>query len=258
MKTIVRILSRAVLSVLVTAVAASVVVGAISAPGAAAARQQTRLSDEAVAVLSGAWAGRIGDAVRGQDVLWRFDQTSSGQLAGFMGPAATGSATFPMQNIAFDGSALSFTVDSQNGRFVGRIVRGQATGTWMGGRSRSVNLTRSALDRPDASTADGRPIARVIGRWEVRQGDTREGPPATYLRFVLGASGELLGFTGGAPEAITTPLAEVSLNGSILTFRVPSPAGAVTRFTGDISGDAGAGSVFEGAELSITMDKTSR
>ena len=257
MKTIVRILSGAVLSVLVTAVAASVV-RATSAPGAAAARPQTRLSDEAVAVLSGAWAGRIGDAVRGQDVLWRFDQTSSGQLAGFMGPAATGSATFPMQNIAFDGSALSFTVDSQNGRFVGRIVRGQATGTWMGGRSRSVNLTRSALDRPDASTADGRPIARVIGRWEVRQGDTREGPPATYLRFVLGASGELLGFTGGAPEAITTPLAEVSLNGSILTFRVPSPAGAVTRFTGDISGDAGAGSVFEGAELPITMDKTSR
>ena len=103
-------------------VAASVVVG-----------QQTLPSDEVVAVLRGAWAGRIGDAVRGQDVLWRFDQTSSGQLAGFMGPAATGSATFPMQNIAFDGSALSFTVDSQNGRFVGRIVRGQATGTWMGG-----------------------------------------------------------------------------------------------------------------------------
>ena len=98
----------------------------------------------------------------------------------------------------------------------------------------------------------------MIGRWEIRQGDTREGPPATYLRFVLGASGELLGFTGGAPEAITTPLAEVSLNGSILTFRVPSPGPAVTRFTGDISGDAGAGSVFEGAELSITMDKTSR
>ena len=100
MKTIVRILSRAVSSVLVTVVVASVVVGATSAPGAAAARQQTRLSDEAVAVLSGAWAGRIGDAVRGQDVLWRFDQTSSGQLAGFMGPAATGSATIPIQNIA--------------------------------------------------------------------------------------------------------------------------------------------------------------
>ena len=58
MKTIVRILSRAVPSVLVTAVAASVVVG-----------QQTLPSDEVVTVLRGAWAGRIGDAVRGQDVL---------------------------------------------------------------------------------------------------------------------------------------------------------------------------------------------
>ena len=75
---------------------------------------------------------------------------------------------------------------------------------------------------------------------------------------MLGASGEVLGFTGGAPEAITTPLAEVSLNGSSLTFRVPSPAGAVTRFAGEISGSAGAGTVFEGAELPITMDKTSK
>ena len=169
-------LSRVIPSVLVAALAARVVVA-----------QQARPSDEVVAVLRGDWAGRIGDAVRGQDVLWRFDQTSPGQLAGFMGPAATGSATFPMQNIAFDGSALTFTVDSQNGRFVGRIVRGQATGTWMGGRWRSVNLTRSALDRPDGASST--PIARVIGRWEIRQGDTREGPPATYLRFVLGASG---------------------------------------------------------------------
>ena len=247
MKKMIRTLSRAVPAVLVAAVAASVVVA-----------QQTRASDEAVAVLSGNWAGRIGDAVRGQDVLWRFERTSSGELAGFMGPAATGSATIPMQNIAFDGSALSFAVESQNGRFVGKIVRGQATGTWMGGQWRSVNLTRSALDRPDGATADGGPIARVIGRWEIRQGDTREGPPATYLRFALSASGELLGFTGGMPEAITTPLAEVSLNGSILTFRVPSPGPAVRRFTGDISGGAGAGTVFEGAELPITMDKTSR
>ena len=244
MKTNVRILSRAIPSVLVTALAASVVVG-----------QQTRPSDEAVAVLSGAWAGRIGDAARGQDVIWRFERTSSGGLAGIMGPAA-GSAAFPMQNIVFDGSALSFTVESQNGRFVGKIAGGQATGTWMGGRSRSVNLTRSALDRSDGASST--PIARVIGRWEVRQGDTRDGLPATYLRFALGASGELLGFTGGAPDAIATPLAEVSLNGSNLTFRVPSQAGAVTRFTGDISGDAGAGTVFEGAELPITMDKTSR
>ena len=105
-------------------VAANVVVG-----------QQTPPSDEAIAVLSGAWAGRIGDAAMGQDVVWRFERTSSGGLAGILGPAA-GSASFPMQNIAFDGSALSFTVPSQNGRFVGRIVRGQATGTWMGGRSR--------------------------------------------------------------------------------------------------------------------------
>jgi hypothetical protein len=245
MKKITRMLSRAVPSVLVTAVAASVVVA-----------QQTRPSDEAVAVLSGNWAGRIGDGVIGQDVLWRFERTSPGGLAGFMGPAATGTATFPMQNIAFDGTALTFTVDSQNGRFAGTIARGQATGTWMGGKWRSVNLTRSALDRPDGSTADGGPITRLIGRWEIRQGDTREGPPATYLRFALGTSGELLGFTGGAPETITTPLAEVSLNGSILTFRVPSPAPAVRRFTGDIS--AGGGTVFEGAELPITMDKTSR
>ena len=244
MKTIVPALSRAVLSVLVTAVAASVGIA-----------QQTQLSDETIAVLSGAWAGRIGDADRGQDVIWRFERTSSAGLAGIMGPAA-GSAAFPMQNIVFDGSALSFAVPSQNGRFAGKIAGGQATGTWMGGRSRSVNLTRSALDRPDGAAST--PIARVIGRWEVRQGDTRDGPPATYLRFALGASGELLGFTGGAPDAITMPLAEVSLNGSILTFRVPSPAGAVTRFTGEVSGDAGAGTVFEGAELPITMNKTSR
>jgi hypothetical protein len=232
---------------LVTALAASVVVA-----------QQTPPSDGAVAVLSGNWAGRIGDAVRGQDVLWRFERTPSGELEGFMGPAATGSANFPMENIAFDGSALSFTVDSQNGRFAGKIVSGQATGTWMGGQWRSVNLTRSTLDQPDGSTADGGPNTRPIGRWEIRQGDTREGPPAAYLRFALGASGELLGFTGSTPGTITTPLAEVSLNGATVTFRVPSPAPAVRRFTGEISGSAGAGTLFEGAELPITMDKTSR
>jgi hypothetical protein len=247
MKKTIRVLSRAISPVLVSAVAAGVVVA-----------QQTRPSNEAVAVLSGNWAGRIGDEVRGQDVLWRFERTSSGEIEGFMGPAATGSATFPMQNITFDGSALSFTVDSQNGRFAGKIAKGQATGSWMGGKWRPVNLTRSALDRPDGATAAAGPTARLIGRWEIRQGDTREGPPATYLRFALGASGELLGFTGAMPETITTPLAEVSLKGSILTFRVASPGPAVRRFTGEISGSAGTGTVFEGAELPITMDKTSR
>lgn len=247
MKQTIRVLSRAIASVLLTAVTATV-----------AFAQQTRPSNEAVAVLSGNWAGRIGDEVIGQDVLWRFDQTTSGEVEGFMGPAATGSATIPMQNIALDASAFSFSVDSQNGRFVGRIVRGQATGTWRGGRWRSVNFTRSALERPDGAAMDGTPMAGMIGLWEIRQGDRREGPPAAYLRFLLGASGELLGLTGAVRETITTPLSELRLNESVLTFRVPSAGAAVRRFTGGISGDAGAGTLFEGVELPLTMDKTGR
>jgi hypothetical protein len=227
--------------------------------GATAVAQQAALAPAAKVALAGEWAGRIAiDATRGQDVLWRFDLTSSGDLLGFMGPAAAGTAQIPMQNIAYDGQVLSFAVESQSGAFAGTISRGQVTGTWRQGQWRAVNLTRSVTGQPDGSAAVNGPLAIVIGRWEIRQGDRRDGPVTTYLRFAQDVSGALVGFAGSTPDAIDTPLSGVGLEGSTLTFNGSSQGPTVRRFTGDISGDAGAGSVFEGVEARIAMDKTGR
>lgn len=226
-------------------------------PAGAVVAQQSTLSEEAIAALAGNWSGTIVvDPTVSQDVLWRFDRSASGELFGFMGPATMGTATIPMQNIASDAVDLSFTVDSQYGRFLGRISEGEATGTWTQGQSGSVTLTRSEADGPPDAGQDGGPYSIVLGRWEGRQGGNPNGAPMAFFRFELGDAGELIGFAGDSPEATNTPLGSVALTGSELTFEAPAQAPSIRRFSGDISEDAATGVWFQGIEASITMRKT--
>lgn len=225
-------------------------------PAKALVAQQPTLSEDAIAGLTGSWSGTIVvDQTISQDVGWLFERAASGELVGYMGPTAMGTPTIPMQNLASDGEELRFTVDSQYGEFIGRMSAGEATGMWRQGQSGPVTLTRAGVGQDDPDS-NGGPYSPVVGRWEGRQGGSPDAQPMAYFRFALGDSGELIGFAGDAPEATTTPLQNVELTGSQLTFQAPAPAPSIRRFTGDISGDAAAGTWFQGIEAQITMKRT--
>ncbi|MEX1257249.1 MAG: hypothetical protein WEG36_06500 [Gemmatimonadota bacterium] len=185
--------------------------------------QQQALTEEAVVALTGEWSGTIvvGPTLS-QDVRWRFERTSSGEFLGFMGPVAMGAPTIPMQNITSEGVTLRFAVNSQNAEFVGSISDGAATGTWRQGQWGSAILTRPDPDTGRDALPSGGAYSMVLGQWAGRPGESPDGPPNTYFRFELGDAGELIGFAGDTPGTITTPLANVVLMGSELSFQAPA------------------------------------
>ncbi len=111
-------------------------------------QDSSKPSEEATAPILGEWKGTIGGAdAPAQDIVWRFELSDTGELVGFMGPAARGIATIPMQDIMMRDSELSFSVDSQGGRYEGHISEDGVVGTWSQGRSASLSMDRKTADK---------------------------------------------------------------------------------------------------------------
>ena len=84
------------------------------------------VSDEIAAGVVGNWEGSLGGSF---DVVWRFELSSTGTLVGFMGPAAQGIATLPMEKLVVTEAELSFTISGQ-GDYSGQVSETGIAGTW--------------------------------------------------------------------------------------------------------------------------------
>lgn len=101
-------------------------------------------SEALLANVLGGWSGTI---TRGetpvQAIVWRFESSKPGKVIGFIGPAAQGVATIPMQNILITETALSFNVNDASGEFSGRFSDNGLEGSWtQPGQELSLNMSK--------------------------------------------------------------------------------------------------------------------
>ncbi len=84
------------------------------------------VSEEIASGVVGNWEGSLGDSF---DVIWRFELSSIGTLVGFMGPAAQGIPTLPMQQLVVKDTEINFTISGQ-GDYVGSVTEAGIAGVW--------------------------------------------------------------------------------------------------------------------------------
>ena len=84
------------------------------------------VSDEIAALVVGNWEGSIAGSF---GVIWRFELSSTGTLLGFMGPAAQGIPTLPMQQLVVKDTEINFTISGQ-GDYVGSVTDAGIAGLW--------------------------------------------------------------------------------------------------------------------------------
>lgn len=89
--------------------------------------------------LIGNWKGEIVGETRSIAIIWRFEESTSGELIGFMGPASRDVATLPMQDLKITNTTITFGIQSQ-GYFSGTVSSAKVTGIWGNGKGKEATM----------------------------------------------------------------------------------------------------------------------
>ncbi len=114
--------------------------------------------------IVGDWEGNIVvNENKSVGILWRFEASDTGVLAGYMGPVSKGVATIPMQDMVVSDSVISFTIHSE-GSYSGEISEKQITGHWTSGSGKvlPMNMAREATKQQISNRFEGTTVKNTI------------------------------------------------------------------------------------------------
>ena len=182
--------------------------------------------------LVGEWVGELVPPA-GQKItaVLRFEMSKDGKFAGFADIPEQGQSGIPLSDVVLEGDDVTLKIAGGQASYAGKLAGNKIEGAVkQGGQDMKLNLTKGKYEIPGVALPP-EDMKRLLGLWLGKYAPG--GPNHTVVwTFDKRADGKLKG-TAAAPEATpqVLPIADLSLKGDQLTFKIP---GAGAEFTGKL------------------------
>ncbi len=195
------------------------------------------LSDEARALVMGAWFGHLSTPVGSIAVVYRFEQAGEDMIRGYMDSPDQGGAGIPIKTVTLADGGITIAMGIAT--FKGTVEAGKLVGELNQGQSNlpltldKGTLPSAVLDIPES----------LVGKWQGTL-TTPNGDTDLIVRFEKDPEGAMVGFLDNPKQSMKgARIKEASLVDGALTF-----GSSILRisFTGTLDGDEIAGSLAAG------------
>lgn len=192
--------------------------------------------------ISGVWAGSLQVAPDTSIAVHFTLSRENGQWQAVLNSPDVGAIkNMPASSVRFDGTALDIEVAALSGSYAGRLAGGSFTGEW---RQPGSNIPMS-LEPYTAAVLSDEAVAVLLGSWNGKL--VAPGVSFTIMiAFSRNEAGAVIGtLTNVDAGNQQTAMSDITLEGSVFTFRVPQ---AQAEYRGSLEGDSITGQLRQGPQ----------
>lgn len=219
--------------------------------------EEPKLSPEAMNILMGRWQGKLDTPVAELVIVFRFEESNTGDLTGFMDVPAQAARGIPISEIAMDSGSLTLKIAAAAAEYRATTSGDGFDGKWIqGGQEIPLNVKKGGKAPVDRLNLSKTSFDMLSGHWNGAL-TPKQGPVKTVtivLRFENTKQGEIVGFMD-APDQGTSgvPITSASLEDGGFDFKI---AVARVEYAGRLSGNELVGEWKQaGIGLPLTLKK---
>jgi len=198
--------------------------------------EKPTLSKKDMEKLLGAWNGILTIPGGSLTVVFRFEMTKEGELAGFLDSPDQGGYGIPVNDIEMSESSLSLKISSIKAQYKGKVVGNEIVGDFTQlGSPNPLSLKKGEYKAQGYNlNLSKENMEKLLGKW-----NGKLGPLTLVFRFEKTKEGSFVGYLDSPDQgAKGIPITEASLTDGKLNLKVKSVSG---EFNGQLSGDKLAG-----------------
>jgi len=205
--------------------------------------------------LLGEWVGTLAPPVGPKlAIVFRFEMAKDGKFAGFMDVPDQNAKGLLLSEVTFEDNQVRWKFAPAGIDYSGKLSGNSINGTFkQGGAEFPLNLAKGKYQAPtfDMPAED---INKLLGQWVGKWKAEEDTIYTVIFRFEKTKDGKLSASTN-SPEQGTSflPLADVSLKGDQLSFRIPAANG---EYSGKLNNNSILGTYkYRGKEYEINVTK---
>jgi hypothetical protein len=175
--------------------------------------------------LAGTWQGKLATSPNEKlTIQFVLTKQADGSYKAVVNSLESGIKNELANAVKYVNGKLTIDVAKLSGSYTGTLNKDVLTGEWRQQGSAAIPLTLVRYKKPDPSI-----YKPLLGLWGGKWKYTESITFTVYFRFEIAKDGTLLGFTNSPEQSPNElPLANISLEGNELSFKIPATNGDYT------------------------------
>ncbi len=177
--------------------------------------------------LLGEWVGKLNaPGVTNLSLVFRFEMAKDGKFAGFMDVPDQNAKGLAVSDVVLENGQVSLKIPIVGIDYTGKLAGNNINGTFkQGGAEFPLNLIKGKYAAPTFEMA-AEDMNKLLGQWVGKWKEDEETTYTVIFRFEKTKDGKLSAATNSPEQGSSfLPLADLTLKGDQLNFRIPATRG---------------------------------